>query len=348
MELPEAISGCWNLQTLHVMHCKGFTGLPESIGKLKKLRTLELLMVTDLKSLPQSIGDCQDLRILQLYSCYKLIEIPNNIGNIENLRVLDIVNCSCVYRQVQEFIGKLRNIERINLSGCHCLRDLPRTFSCRTLRNLNLSRTSITLLPQWVTLIGTLECIELEYCMNLVELPKGIENLRRLEVLNINGCLKLRCIPSGFGQLTRLRWLGLFVVGSGGDDARISELENLDMISGWLRIQNLKYIKDPADCKKACLKKKKNIRSLTLNWSGCEMEEELASDIEQDLDVLESLEPPSGIGFLQIIGYQGPYLPCWMRKQRDSLCLEAIMSKQTSPSQFLWLIENYHWNYCRT
>jgi len=265
MELPESISGCWNLQTLHVMHCKGFTGLPESIGKLKKLRTLELLMVTDLKSLPQSIGDCQDLRSLQLYSCHKLIEIPNNIGNIENLRVLDIVNSSCVYCQVQEFIGKLRNLERINLSGCHYLRDLPRTFSCRTLRNLNLSRTSITLLPPWVTLIGTLERIELEYCTNLVELPQGIENLRRLEVLNINGCLKLRCIPSGFGQLTRLRWLGLFVVGSGGNDARISELENLDMISGWLRIQNLKYIKDPADCKKASLKKKKNMTYQELN-----------------------------------------------------------------------------------
>ena len=118
MELPESISGCWNLQTLHVMHCKGFTGLPESIGKLKKLRTLELLMVTDLKSLPQSIGDCQDLRSLQLYSCHKLIEIPNYIGNIENLRVLDIVNCSCVYRQVQEFIGKLRASPtgRLNMS----------------------------------------------------------------------------------------------------------------------------------------------------------------------------------------------------------------------------------------
>jgi len=101
--------------------------------------------------------------------------------------------------------------------------------------------------------------------MNLVELPQGIENLRRLEVLNINGCLKLRFIPSGFGQLTRLRWLGLFVVGSGGDDARISELENLDMISGWLRIQNLKYIKDPADCKKASLKKKKNMTYQELN-----------------------------------------------------------------------------------
>ena len=68
-----------------------------------------------------------------------------------------------------------------------------------------------------------------------------------------------------FEKLTRLRWLGLFVVGSGGNDARISELENLDMISGWLRIQNLKYIKDPADCKKASLKKKKNMTYQELN-----------------------------------------------------------------------------------
>jgi Leucine-rich repeat (LRR) protein len=337
-EFPEAISSCWNLQALHVTECKGFSTLPESIGKLKKLRTLELLMVTDLRSLPQSIGDCQDLRSLQLYSCYELIEIPTSIVKIQKLIVLDIVSCVCVYNQLQRFTWEHRNLDRINLSGCHSLRDLPSAFSCRTLRTLDLSRTDITSLPQWVTLICTLECIKLEYCMMFVELPKGITNLRRLEVLNLNGCLKLRCMPSGFGHLTRLRWLGLFVVGCGGDDARLSELENLDMISGWLRICNLKYLKDSGEANKACLKKKNNIHSLTLNWSR-EMEEKLVSDIEEDLRVLDSLEPPSGIEFLQIIGYLGPHLPCWMTKQRDSSCLESIMPNQTSPPKFLCLTE---------
>jgi hypothetical protein len=83
------------------------------------------------------------------------------------------------------------------------------------------------MLPQWVTSIDTLECLDLGYCHELMEFPKGIANLRRLAVLNLEGCSKLRCMPSGFRQLTRLTKMGLFVVGCDGDNARISELETL-------------------------------------------------------------------------------------------------------------------------
>ena len=55
--VPEAISRCWNLQSLHFVDCKRFVTLPEYVGKLRKLRTLELRRITDLESLPQSIGD---------------------------------------------------------------------------------------------------------------------------------------------------------------------------------------------------------------------------------------------------------------------------------------------------
>ena len=68
-KLPEAISVCWNLQSLHLIRCKGVVTLPESIGKLKKLQTLECNIITDLKTLPQSIGNCRDLQSLQLNYC---------------------------------------------------------------------------------------------------------------------------------------------------------------------------------------------------------------------------------------------------------------------------------------
>jgi hypothetical protein len=141
------------------------------------------------------------------------------------------------------------------------------------------------MLPQWVTSIDTLECIDLEGCNELRELPKGIGNLKRLAVLNIKGCSKLCCLPSGLGQLTRLTKLGLFVVGCGADDARILELENLD-IGGHLEITNLKYLKNPSDAEKACLKRKSNIQHLELNWSLSDTEE-LVSDMEHDWGVLK-------------------------------------------------------------
>jgi hypothetical protein len=194
------------------------------------------------------------------------------------------------------------------------------------------------MLPQWVTSIDTLECVDLEGCAELRELPKGIANLKRLAVLNIEGCIELCCLPLGLGQLTRLRKLGLFVVGCGADDARISELENLDMIGGDLEITNLKYLKNPSDAEKACLKRKSNIQSLVLNWSLSDTEEELVLDMEHDWGVLNALEPPSQIECLDIYGYRGPCLPGWMMKQNDSsYCEGGIMLKQTIAPHFLCL-----------
>jgi len=179
------------------------------------------------------------------------------------------------------------------------------------LRTLHLSETKINVLPQWVASIGTLEFIYLGNCKELVELPKGISNLKNLTVLNLEGCGKLQCMPSGFGQLTLLRHLALFAVGCGGDDARISELENLDLVSGRMEITNLKYLKDPSEAEKAMLKRK-NIWSLELTWSSSQTEEEIVSDVEQDQAVLNALEPPSQIKNLKICGYRGSKLPCWM------------------------------------
>jgi len=167
-----------------------------------------------------------------------------------------------------------------------------------------------------------------------VELPKGIGNLKRLAVLNIKGCTKLRCMPSGIGQLTRLTQLGLFVVGCDRDDARISELENLDMLSGELEIRNLKYVKDPCDTEKACLKQKNGIKNLVLDWSLSEGEEELASDVEQEQGVLSGLEPPSQIESLVICRYQGPCLPRWLMEQNGSSYSEGTTLKQTGPCQY--------------
>lgn len=165
--------------------------LPESIGKLKRLRTLESLICNDFESLPQSIGDCRELRSLQLYFCANLREIPNSICRLENLKVLHIAASPSVQQLPSKLVGELSNLQTINLSGCSNLKDLPSTFACCRLRNLVLSNTNITVLPQWITLIGTLECIELEYCTELAELPTDIGNLEKLEVLNIQGCWRL-------------------------------------------------------------------------------------------------------------------------------------------------------------
>ncbi|CAL4989028.1 unnamed protein product [Urochloa decumbens] len=308
-ELPEAISGFWNLQTL------------------------ELNCITDLESLPESIGSCQNLQSLKINYCKKLREIPSSVGRMENLRVLLIVRCSSL-QLPSEFNGEFNNLQTVNLYGCRSLQDLPSSFVCHKLHTLDLSETKVTLLPQWVTSFGTLECINLRNCKELLELPKGIANLRNLTVLDVTGCSKLRCMPSGFGQLTGLRHLGLFAVGCGPDDARVSDLENLNKLhNGYMTITNLKYLKDPSDAKKAMLKQK-NLWSLELDWSSTE--DELLSDMEQDHGVLNALEPPVKIKYLAIRGYRGSYFSHWMAKQND-FCSTGVLLKKTSPCQLLSL-----------
>jgi Leucine-rich repeat (LRR) protein len=82
-------------------------------------------------------------------------------------------------------------------------------------------------------------------------------------------------------------------------------------------------VKDHNDAEKACLKKKSNIQKLILNWSsmGNWIEEEVV-DMEQELAVLNCLEPPHGINELEILNYEGLQLPHWMTKGRHSCYLD--------------------------
>ncbi|CAL4977293.1 unnamed protein product [Urochloa decumbens] len=174
-KLPEAISGCWNLQSLHLRSCKGFVTLPKSIGKLRNLRTIELKNITDLERLPQSIGNCRNLQSLKLNYCEKLKEMPSSMGRMGNLRVLLIISCSSL-QLPSEFNGEFNNLRTLNLYGCHRIQHLPSSFASRMLHTLDLSETKVIELPQRITSIVTLKCINLRNCKELVELPKGIAN----------------------------------------------------------------------------------------------------------------------------------------------------------------------------
>ncbi|XP_066359452.1 putative disease resistance protein RGA3 isoform X1 [Miscanthus floridulus] len=318
--LPEALSHCWNLQAIHVLKCTRLAVVPETIGKLKKLRTLELNHVWSIKSLPQSIGDCDNLRSLYLEYC-GIKDIPNSLEKVKNLRILSIVECYNLQKlPPSESFGKLWNLQTLTLKFCWGLRNLP----------------------QCMTSLSHLESLDLGYCSDLVELPEGIGNLRNLKVLNLKRCKKLCGLPAGCGQLTRLQQLSLFVIGDSTKHARISELESLDKLNGELRIKNIKYVKDPGETDKVHLKEKNGIQKLSLDWYSRwevqpnDVEEELSLNMEKDLHLLNSLEPPQKIEKLGICGYRGSQLPRWMTKQSDSCGLadDRHIVMQRNPPEF--------------
>ncbi|CAL4904474.1 unnamed protein product [Urochloa decumbens] len=264
--------------------------LPEAISDIWSLQALHVTF-SDISKLPKSIGKLQKLRTLNLFQCEQLKCLPDSIGNCQM-------------------------ISSIDLSYCEKLIVLPNYINRnRNLRVLRLGYTKIERVPSNVTSLGSLECLDLRRCSELVELPEDIGNLEKLQVLNLEKCGNLRGMPLGIGKLSRLQKLGIFAVDESENFARISELRNLSRVADELRIQGVARVMDPNDALKACLKEKTNLQSLNLMWGRRNHVKEVNSEVEQA--VLDGLEPPSGIKRLNIAEFAGGQFASWMLKQVD-------------------------------
>uniref|UniRef100_A0ACD5YQT8 Uncharacterized protein n=1 Tax=Avena sativa TaxID=4498 RepID=A0ACD5YQT8_AVESA len=302
--LPEAISCCWNLQALHVTDCYELLRLPESIGKLKKLRSLDLSRDWKLEGLPQTIGDCDDLHSLHLISCENLAIFPFKMS--QNLQSVNLNGCSRIM-QLPNSVVQLEMLKSLNLSFCSDIQELPSSFNWFNLHALKLSWTK------------------------LARLPDGIVNLRRLKELDLEGCDELRGMPVGIGKLTQLQRLALFVVGDGKEYARMSELCGLVKLSGDLEVKNIRYIKgSDDDGEKAYLTEKNGLKELKLQWHSSDRE----IGLEQELALLNRLQPPPGIRKLFIYGYPGQQFASWITEQNESSFSFEGKTKQLDPPHF--------------
>jgi len=163
-----------------------------------------------------------------------------------------------------------------------------------------------------MTKLENLECLDLQGCRELVELPEGIGNLDKLQVLNLNYCTKLVGMPVGIGQLSRLQKLGLFAIGKGEKFAGMSELANVSRFGEELTIIGIQHVMDTNDAHVVCLKQKTNLQRLGLKWMA-DYTKEVNTELEQA--VLDGLEPPPGIKMLFIHGYSGRQYAGWMQNQ---------------------------------
>ncbi|PWA40859.1 Disease resistance protein [Artemisia annua] len=177
------------------------------------------------------------------------------------------------------------------------------------LRYLKISLSRIKVIPESIIYLQNLQTLIIEECGRLRELPKGLRymymrNLQRLDTES----LELQHMPVGIKELTNLRRLSQFVVGK-DDGARIGELGNLNLLGmRKLKLRRLENVGGLRDAKNANLKDKTNLKSLELYWSGDERSETF------DSEVVEGLEPNSGLQELTIWGYMGILSPSWMVK----------------------------------
>ncbi|PWA89163.1 Disease resistance protein [Artemisia annua] len=199
------------------------------------------------------------------------------------------------------------------------------------LRYLKISRSNIEVLPESIINLQNLQTLIIESCLQLRELPKGLRYMRNLQRLDTSHCPALKHMPVGIKELTDLRRLQVFVVGK-DDGARIGELGNLNLLGWNLRLSGLENVGGLRDAKSANLKDKTNLKSLKLMWPNLgDLEINLRGwkfrlpslkryhlleglePVTYDSEVLEGLEPSSGLQELKIERYMGRVLsPSWL------------------------------------
>ncbi|XP_062173976.1 putative disease resistance RPP13-like protein 1 isoform X2 [Alnus glutinosa] len=207
-------------------------------------------------------------------------------------------------RVLFDLLPKLRCLRVLSLSNYQNMNELPESIGkIKHLRYLNLSSTTIKRLPDSICKLCNLQTLNLSGCENLSVLPREMRKLINLRHLDISRTA-IKEMPMQLGRLKCLQTLTKFIV-SKHSGASIEELGNLAYLRGKLSIVELQNVVSPTDALKACLKDKKYLEELVLEWN--------ASNISEcQISVLDNLRPHSNLKSLTINNYGGESLPDWV------------------------------------
>ena len=143
-------------------------------------------------------------------------------------------------RVLQDILPNMRCLRVLSLRD-YQISDLPKSIgNLKHLCYLDLSCTSIKILPESVCCLYNLQTMILRGCLHLTELPSRMGKLINLRYLDLSGCDSLKAMSThGISQLKNLQRLTHFVVGQ-KSGSRMEELRELSEIRGTLHISNVK------------------------------------------------------------------------------------------------------------
>ncbi|XP_062173763.1 putative disease resistance RPP13-like protein 1 [Alnus glutinosa] len=207
-------------------------------------------------------------------------------------------------RVLLDLLPKLRCLRVLSLSHYRNMTELPESIGkIKHLRYLNLSSTAIKRLSDSICKLYNLQTLNLSGCKDLSVLPIEMQKLINLRHLDISGTT-IKEMPMQLGRLKCLQTLTKFIV-SKHSGASIEELENFANLRGKLSILELQNVVSPMDALKACLKDRKYLEELVLEWN--------ASNISEcQMSLLDNLRPHSNLKSLTINNYGGESLSDWI------------------------------------
>ncbi|XP_025631413.1 putative disease resistance RPP13-like protein 1 [Arachis hypogaea] len=175
------------------------------------------------------------------------------------------------------------------------------------LRYLDLSWAKVKTLPESLCNLFNLQTLILYQCRSLTMLPNDMHKLVNLRHLDLRGTF-LEEMPRGIGKLKHLHTLSSFVVGKHKDNG-MEELGGLSNLEGSFEIKKLENVADGRQARSARMLEKNHIDYLLLEWSRGH---EIVSNTETERDILDGLQPHTGLKELRIEGYKGERFPDWV------------------------------------
>ncbi|CAL5183500.1 unnamed protein product [Lathyrus oleraceus] len=176
------------------------------------------------------------------------------------------------------------------------------------LRYLDLSYTSIKMLPESLCNLYNLQTLKLHDCYSLTRLPNDMQNLVNLRHLEIWGT-NLKEMPREMSKLINLQHLGCFVVRT-QEEKGIKELGTLSNLHGSLCIRKLENVTGGFEASQAKIMDKKYLDKLSFVWS--EDAKNHFTSSQSEMDILGKLQPSKNLKRLDIDGYRGTLFPEWV------------------------------------
>nr|DAD29832.1 TPA_asm: hypothetical protein HUJ06_031300 [Nelumbo nucifera] len=251
--------------------------------------------VTLLKNLSQLKLPNKVRTLVHLSHDYYFGRFP--IERLMSLRVLDLHEKTVESLQISS-IGELKHLRYLDLSYNPHIGTLPTSITkLQNLQTMKLTNCGLEKLPEDIGNMKSLRLVDLSWNCSINALPASITKLENLHTLDLAGSSLEKLSVDILGLLTRLsRIKGL---GLCGEHIKLLHALN-QQLSGHLIIRGVEQVRDG---KKANLKEKPHLRSLTLEYGG---------EGDNDDDALEGLQPHPNLKELYVSGYGGMKFASWM------------------------------------
>ncbi|KAK3431401.1 hypothetical protein EUGRSUZ_E03280 [Eucalyptus grandis] len=220
VEVHPSVGDLVKLEVLSLRGCFNLRKFPNML-KTESLQILELCDCSKLEKFPNIDGKMEHLEVLPLYGT-AITELPASIENLISVKRINLSFCENLMRLPSQ-IYKLKNLEGFYLEGCSNLITFPKNMEdsidpdghmgFRKLVSLKLERFSnfpklkylqlqynkFAALPTCINKYYHLECLYVDGCELLQEIPQLPPNI---ELLSADGCKSLQKLPDLWGQLS--------------------------------------------------------------------------------------------------------------------------------------------------